>query len=162
MADIFGEKYIEGEPCSICGKISWIYVEKNIENKKKEKIYYCNRHFIDILDKYIKKNESIENEQQEIDLFPEDLHLLDVPIYAAKMQFGNNLPLKYLIPAYKEYLENKLKSIENEIENYNSNSQNNLEFGDLSHFINLLENQKSEILLQIKILEYLEIKENNK
>ena len=147
----FVEKDIEQQFCVKCGNSTWIYIEKIFHAKEKEneiiKEYYCITHYIELLEKEL-RNELNNN----INLFPEKLNLLEIPVYAAQIQFGSNIPLKYLISLYEEYLTKRLKEIENEIEIYKKKDSKTIDFED---FIKLLENKKIDFILQIYLIRFL-------
>lgn len=151
--EFFGELDEQVKPCNWCGKITWIYVLKKTNNtsNKEMRQYCCNDHYLELLKKYFDSGDT-----SGFELFPQELNLLELPVQAAQVEFGTNIPLKYLIQMYLEKIDEKLKQINYDLEKFGCKSNKQNKDDD---FINLLLNDKSEKEI-LKILTQILIKEN--
>lgn len=155
--EFFGELDEQVKPCNWCGKMTWIYVLKKTDNtsnkasNKEIRHYCCNNHYLELLTRYFDYGDT-----SGFELFPQELNILEMPVQAAQIEFGSNIPLKYLIQMYLEKIDEKLKQINHDLENL---GLNNNELNKDDDFIFLLLNDKSEKEI-IKIVTQILIKEH--
>jgi hypothetical protein len=146
--ELYDEPNDQLQPCYKCGKSSWIYIYKK-ENQNMVQLFCCNNHYVEFLKQFL-DGKSLP----EFDLFPKEMNILELPIHAAQLEFGPNIPKKYLLNMYLDKIEEKIKKIEQDIESFQK-----MEDPSNNDFIILLINDKSEkevlkylLLIQLKIL----------
>lgn len=147
--EFFKENTDEFNPCEKCGKITWIYILKAEENNEdiQKKQYLCNLHYTELLKSFLTKENNVS--MKNINLFPEELHLNELPIHDARLRFGN-MPLESMLQNYMLYLNEKIQQSEDEIESFEKQSNVGSD-----PFISMLQNEIDEKELLKTITEVL-------
>ncbi|MCP4763194.1 MAG: hypothetical protein GY870_15585 [archaeon] len=147
----FNDQSDDFSQCCKCNRRTWIYILKK-EVEKETKYYYCNAHYIEKLKLFL--DDGLE---EDIIIFPEALHLEEVPIQAARMQYGETIPEKYILQAFLDHIKEKLEKIEEELKSVKENEDNT----SLNQpFLNMIMKDKEEKEL-MKYLILAKIRKNN-